>query len=489
MAKAIVLEHPELSCVRIDLDPKDRVTSQSGSLLNEMLSTSREDQIAYRKNQRYVARLVHHKDQQANREQNVVFHRNATYLISGGKTGLGMLAAQWMAAQGAGHLVLIARSEPTEKETEQLTNLESTGATVSFIRADVSNPQQMRQVLEQLPERFPPLRGVVHSAGVLDDALLEQQTWDRFDRVFGPKVAGALNLHSLTLQQPLDFFVLFSSAASLLGAPGQANHSAANAFLDALAHHRRSLGLPALSINWGAWSVIGSGASAAVSARMAMHGMGTISPRQGVNILQYLLSGTATQVGAIPMNWSQVLQQFAHGTEPPFLSVITGHERRKLQTHTPAKAPFTLEDLRERPSTQRSELLTEYLQDRIASCLRLSDSGVALHKPLSHMGLDSLMAIEIRNRIKHEVGLEIPVVKFMEALSVSELANELAQAAAPPDRHGPDSCIFNLASAITPETARVFLSRVDQLSDDEMNTLLEAASSLGQANGSTGHVL
>ena len=176
---------------------------------------------------------------------------DGSYLITGGMGGLGLRVAHWLVEKGARHLILMGRQGATAAIALQIQELEQAGAIVTPLCADVSDESQMRTVLGDLAIAAPPLLGIIHAAGVLEDGVLQQQTWERFRRVMAPKVQGAWNLHVFTQNQSLDFFVLFSSSASILGAAGQANYGAANAFLDALATYRRSQGLPGLSINWG----------------------------------------------------------------------------------------------------------------------------------------------------------------------------------------------------------------------------------------------
>jgi acyl transferase domain-containing protein/SAM-dependent methyltransferase/acyl carrier protein len=474
MGKAIALEHPELNCVRVDLDPQSTdVESDAQFVLNEMLARSAEDQIAFRGRGRYVPRLVRHRVFQAGGGAEIAFRADATYLITGGRSGLGMLAGQWMVEHGARQLVLIARSKIDQTGEAQLRDMEQLGAKVTFLQADVSDSQQVERVLQFISNNLPPLRGIIHSAGVLDDGVLSHQNWERFHRVLSPKVDGGWNLHALTLNQPLDFFVLFSSAASLLGSPGQANHSAANAFLDALAHYRRSVGLPAVSINWGAWSVVGAAARPSIRARLATHGMGTISPDQGLRILEYLLSNSSVQVGVMPIEWPTVLRQFPRHTQPPFFAVIADEERRRPNSHARAGETILL-----RPKD--SAAIQSYLRERVATCLRLPTPQVSLHKPLSYMGLDSLMAIEIRNRVKSEIEIEVPIVKFMEGLSIAELAQEITKSMTELSSaaiNGVSQSRVDISPLITPEAARQLLETVDQLSEDQIDEMLLAASS------------
>jgi myxalamid-type polyketide synthase MxaB len=184
---------------------------------------------------------------------------DGSYLITGGLGALGIRVARCLVDQGARHLVLAGRSGPSAEAWEAMEEMRAAGASVREVRADVASPADTARLIEACQAEAP-LRGVVHAAGVLDDGVVDRQTAERFSRVLAPKVYGAWNLHHQTRELPLDFFVLFSSMASVLGSPGQSSYAVANAFLDALAHHRRARGLPGLSINWGPWSEAGMAA-------------------------------------------------------------------------------------------------------------------------------------------------------------------------------------------------------------------------------------
>lgn len=216
--------------------------------------------------------------------------------------------ARWLAQKGAKYLVLVGRTIPTTAET-QIQALLAAGVSVTTVAADVVELEQLQKIFATIEANYPPLRGVIHGAGVLDDGVLQQLNSERLEKVMAAKVAGAWNLHTLTQNSPLDYFIMFSSAASLLGSPGQANHVAANTFLDTLAKYRHSQNLPALSINWGAWSDIGAAAKRKVGDTMSQRGIGAIAPDEGIEILEYLLTQPITQVGVIPINWSELLTQ------------------------------------------------------------------------------------------------------------------------------------------------------------------------------------
>jgi hypothetical protein len=231
------------------------------------------------------------------------FDSDGAYLITGGLGGLGLKVARWMIERGARRLVLMSRQAPSAEMQQVIDALvRDSGAEVRAEQADVSQRDEVARVLSSIDR----LRGVIHAAGVVDDALLLHQTEARFRHVMAAKIDGAWNLHLLTRDCPLDHFVLFSSAAGLLGAPAQGNYAAANAYLDALAWYRRAQGLPALSIGWGAWSEVGLPAAQVQSrsaARFARHE--NLTPQHGLAILEQLLNSSACHVAAMPINVRQ----------------------------------------------------------------------------------------------------------------------------------------------------------------------------------------
>jgi acyl transferase domain-containing protein/NADPH:quinone reductase-like Zn-dependent oxidoreductase len=317
---------------------------------------------------------------------------DASYLVSGGLGALGLQVAEWMAKQGARNLVLLGRSAPSTEAAKRVAALREAGVRVEIRAVDVSRRADFESVLGDVRTSMPPLRGIVHAAGVLDDGVLTQQTWSRFEKVMAPKIAGAWNLHELTLNVPLDFFVLFSSMASLTGSPGQAGYAAGNAFLDAFAHYRKARGLPALSINWGAWP--DGGMAANVEAQGKRRVLPAIRPMPEQDCLAALSQAAAqgaAQLAIADVDW-------AKWENPPRL--LSGLARR-----APAATPQTatdgiLERLQKAPASNRRKVLLEYLREEALDVLGLGKSHfIDERQPLIRMGLDSLMAVEFRNRL------------------------------------------------------------------------------------------
>ena len=483
LGKSIRLEHPEFSCVRIDLDPgSESAEVQVRHLFEEISWGSQEDQVAFRSQVRHVARLIRYSGRGPGIENRPSFRADGTYLVTGGLTGLGLLTASWLVEQGARNLVLAGRSGASEPALVQLDKLEQAGATVKVVQADISRDEEVTRLLTGIEASLPPLRGIIHSAGVLDDGVILQQTWQRFSRVMAPKVMGSWHLHTQTKNKPLDFFVMFSSAASLLGSPGQSNHASANAFLDALAYHRKANGLPGLSINWGAWSEIGA-ARGQVGERVKMKGMETIAPQEGIRLLEQLVCGSQAQVGVVPIVWPVFIQQFQTGMDPPLMVELASRETEMRGGPTAAKPGNLSDQWAAAVPEERHACLIAYIRTQVAKVMGLGSTQLNVDQPLNTMGLDSLMAVELRNRIKIDSALDVPLVKFMEDFSISSLAAEMnqlleaAHASRPPVETGGDRQLKGVSAL---EAGRI-LSRLDQLTDEEVETLLRSEASFAKS--------
>ena len=326
---------------------------------------------------------------------------DATYLIAGGLGGLGILVAGHLVDRGARHIALMARRRASAPEQAALDRLTARGADVFVVQGDVSRRDDVDAVVSGIEREHPPLRGVIQAAGLLDDGVLAQQTWSRFTGVMAPKVAGSWHLHEATSDLPLDFFVMFSSVASLLGSPGQGNHAAANAVLDALATYRRSRGLPGLSISWGAWSGVGAAARREISDRIAARGMGEIAPDEGLAALDHLLTWPHAHVGVVPMDWAVFGRGFAKGQEPLFVSELLARTAPSDVPVRPSEPTAGLiERLRQATPGERRGIVAQFIREQVIKGLGLpSDQPIDGALPLAALGLDSLLAVELRNTL------------------------------------------------------------------------------------------
>lgn len=352
----------------------------------------------------------------------IKFHSEATYLITGGLGGLGLLTAQWMIDKGARNIVLLGRTPPNETARQAISKLEQHEARVVFLQADVANKTDLARAFAELKtHELPALRGVVHTAGLIDDSLLINLNLERFQYVMGPKVAGAWNLHQLTLDQSLDFFVLFSSAASVLGSPGQGNYAAANAFLDALANYRRNLDLPALSINWGPWSYIGMSVHIDQTERLSRFGVVPIDVDSGFRTLDRLLREDVTQALVMQADWRRLRQAYWSSAAPFFSTVASGVE--EPQTEAPKETEI-LRRIFSVSAESRAAILQDYFKGELARVTGLQVSRIDVDKPLSDSGFDSLMAIELVSRSETQLGVSVPIDLLVQDATLSQLVNE-----------------------------------------------------------------
>jgi NAD(P)-dependent dehydrogenase (short-subunit alcohol dehydrogenase family)/acyl carrier protein len=488
LGRVITQEHPTFWGGLVDLEPGASLRDAAAhQLWEEISSADGEDQLAFREGRRYVARLVRHRPLAA-QPPPLRWRSDGTYLISGGLGDLGLLVARWMVEQGARRLILLGRTslpprsswssvEAGSRPARQITairELESLGACVHLASVDVADEGELSSFLDEFrAEGWPPIRGVVHAAGVLQDGLLAQLDAAALNTVLRPKVMGGWLLHRLLQDDPLDFFILFSSAGSVLGQPGQGNYAAANAFLDALAHHRQARGQPALSINWGAWAGEGFADSVGgkrLAARLALLGISSIAPKQALEILGRLLGQSATQVVAVPVNWKQYREFYPDGDTSPLLSELA---REEAEGSRPAGRTSERRDaLLAAEPAERRPLLQSYLSEQVARVLGLSPSKLDVQQPLSHLGLDSLMAVELKNRIAVDLNVNVPVVKFLQGFSVDQAVTQVldqlaAEAANPTTPLAPA-----VAQAGEQRNAERLLANLDQLSDEKVDSLL-----------------
>jgi len=319
---------------------------------------------------------------------------------------------------------------------------------------------------------MPPVRGIVHAAGIVDDGLLAQQSWPRFEKVLAPKLRGAWNLHTQTRDLDLDFFVLFSSMVSLFGAPGQGNYAAANAFLDGLAHHRRSQGLPALSLNWGPWA--GAGMAGRVSERdrqrWKAEGYGTIPSSEGVALLSRLLrQSSGPCLAVLPIDWQTLFRQFSAGSEPPMLAELAAAYARPAAAR-PARRRLAQELEGVAPNRRRAAV-AGFLH---AEALKVLGLGATVEldprQALNELGLDSLMAVELRNAIAGALEKTLPATLLFKHPTLEGLA-EFVMGQLGGDVQGAHDQTQAAAAAAATKTDAV-ADAVAGMSDEEAKDLL-----------------
>ncbi|MGB6513180.1 MAG: SDR family NAD(P)-dependent oxidoreductase, partial [Mycobacterium sp.] len=340
-------------------------------------------------------------------QQAHVFRGDGAYIISGGLGGLGLFLAEKMAAAGCGHIVLSSRSQPTLKALETIELIRSLGADVVVHCGDIAEPGTAERLVAAATATGLPVRGVLHAAAVVEDATLTNITDELIDRDWAPKVYGAWNLHQATATQPLDWFCSFSSAAALVGSPGQGAYAAANSWLDAFTHWRRAQGLPATAIAWGAWAEVGRATALAEEAGTA------IAPDEGAYALEALLGHDRAYTGYAPMMWTPWLTAFAQRS--PFAELFKSAGQSRGGT-----SEFLIE-LNSLPPEEWPGRLRRMISDQISRVLRRS---VDPDRPLSEYGVDSLGNLELRTRIETETGVRITSTDITTIRSLAELLYE-----------------------------------------------------------------
>jgi NAD(P)-dependent dehydrogenase (short-subunit alcohol dehydrogenase family)/acyl carrier protein len=328
------------------------------------------------------------------------------------------------------------------------------GAKVRTAPLDVSNAGQLEALLSEIRRDMSPLAGVIHSAGVVRDGILDNLKWPDFEAVMAPKLEGGSNLQRALNGADLDFFVLFSSIASMMGSPGQANYSAANAFLDSLSQYRSKLGMPVLSINWGPWSEIGLAARPDRGGRMAETGMPGIAPADGIAVLRRLLQKQCDSAAVMRVDW-KTWARYQNGlATAPFLRHLQGE--MKGDSSEAVESSFTAH-IRGLDREQALEAIERSLREEVKRVLRIPDDRLDRHTSLTRLGLDSLMAVELKNRIDSKIAIPIAVMRVLKGPTLAEMSGILYETL---NQDGLGGSLPANAAAI------------DSLSDAEVDTML-----------------
>jgi acyl transferase domain-containing protein len=438
LGRTVVTEHQEIWGGLVDLDRAVEPATAAAELA-QILSESGdagEDQIAVRNATRFVPRL---RRLDVPRRAAVSCRPDATYLITGGGGGLGLEVADFLVRRGARHLLLLGRSslppreqwaslasgDPARERCDRIQALTARGVSVRYAAADVGDAGQLADVIAA-NHGCPPIRGVVHAAGVMQYQPLASQDAAAMREIFRSKVSGTWNLHSAF--PSLDFFVLFSSAACILPSPLVGSYAAANAFLDGLAHVRRASRLPALSVNWGAWTGVGMGArfarEHAENARDTDH---AFSPAAGIAALERLMSADVVQATALGVDWQRWAGQYPQLARSPFMKELMAASNAGAVDKA-GHLDLVAAVRQSRSAADRTLAVRAYLAESVGSVLGFAPHQLDLELPISSAGFDSMMALELKNRLSRELQLVVPLVRFLDGPSVSQLAVVIAEA-------------------------------------------------------------
>jgi acyl transferase domain-containing protein/NADPH:quinone reductase-like Zn-dependent oxidoreductase/acyl carrier protein len=400
------------------------------------------------------------------------FRNNATYMVTGAFGGIGLRLVKWLFKRGARHFVLIGRNLP---DAPHVADIEDRGAHVVTAACDIAVFDQVERLFTGTLTRMPPLRGVFHLAGTLDDGAILQQDWSRFEKVFAPKVLGGWNLHRMTRHMTLDCFVLFSSWAAVLGSQGQANYCAANTFLDALAWQRRAAGLPGLSINWGAWAEIGMAARGDGVEKLSRHGIGSFPPEIGFLSMGRLMSQGRVQATVTPFDlrkWRQTGRAAERSTWFEVMDESTDADAQSQDAVEPT------EDLAQRLQTApygepRQILMESFLKKQVAWTLRLPKTRIDSDKPFKSFGMDSLTALEFRNRIETGTGVTLSATLVWNYPTINKLVPFLFEKIGIPIHQEKDTVQSSVPPDDGDDALLGLLDEIENLPEDEVRQLLK----------------
>lgn len=431
LSRIFGLEHPEQWGGLIDFDRKTTIADRAQSIILEVLGNQTEEQVAYQGTTRSVARLI---SSNSNNHQPLSISSEGSYLISGGLGGVGISVAHWLAKQGASQLLLLSRGGANTPEKQAaIAQLESAGVTVLAPLVDVSDEKSLAVVLEDLPEEFLPLRGIVHVAGIEGGAYpIEEIEPSILEQTLRPKVRGTWNLHQLTLNWKLDFFVNFSSIAAVWGSSQQAHYGAANEFQNLFAQYRLAKGMPVLTINWSA--IKGSGiinrfGNRTVD-RLSQIGIESLSLQQMTSALELLLGNAEGQRVVAPVNWQQLDEVYQSRRSRRLLEeLVQPNQNSSKPTVFVTKiesGDHYFEELLAATPEARKEEIAIYLQRNIAKVLGFKGDRVpAIEQNLLSLGMDSLMMMQVLSKLKQDLQLMIYPRELYDRPRIDNLAEYL----------------------------------------------------------------
>jgi acyl carrier protein len=421
--RTLNLECPDLSFIHIDIEQlqdlehviKETVLGEVS--IDQIVTTEKE--IAYRGGRRYVARIVAAPMSNDGQEEvaEVTFSPEGSYLITGGLGGLGLRLANYLMERGAKNLILVGRSKANESAVKVIAELKAQGVAVEVYASDISNKKETNSLIKRIKQKHKPLKGIFHLAGVLDDGIFVTQTAKRFAKVFAAKGESAWNLHEATQDLDLEYFVMFGSIAGTFGSPGQSNYAAANSFLNQLAKIRKSQGLPALSVDWGPWGTVGMAAK--LEERHRASGVMALKLEQGFKALGEAMVGKITNLVVADVNW----QMFAQA------ALVTNIFANLIVAEVEIADSSLIIELQDAIESERKNILKDYIRNLVQQVLHLRDSEqLSDAQGFFEMGMDSLMAVELKNRLQRAVGSKYPLsnVIVFDAPNIEALGNKLA---------------------------------------------------------------
>jgi len=441
LARVISLEQPARFGAVIDLDPDASASEMASKVAAELMHPGAEEAVAYRGGRRLVSRIVRAKEPPASLP--LKLQSTGSYLVTGGLGGLGLHVARWLAARGAGEIVLLSRREfpdrshwaqlaptnPAYATVQALLAVQESGARVTVTRADVADEKAMAALFARFGRELPPLRGVIHAAVAMTGCPIEQMTPDVLQAMGHAKAQGAWVLHRLTRGLALDFFVLFSSTTALWGVAGLGHYAAANQALDALAAWRRSRGLPALSVRWGTWQEMRV-ASEDDKKAFAQSGLRPMDTDRALAALENLIAAKPWAAVVASIDWSALRAVYEVRRPRPLFDEMRPAVRSESGAKQAAAAEATeqelLRKLRQASGSRRREILITHLRAQAGAVLGFdANREIPLDQGLFDMGMDSLMSVELKGRLERSLGVPLPSTLTFNYPTIDLLANYL----------------------------------------------------------------
>ncbi|NVI88527.1 SDR family NAD(P)-dependent oxidoreductase, partial [Actinomadura sp. BRA 177] len=420
LTRVLAFERTVQRATHVDVD-------RPADLVAELLADGDVREVAWRGGTRYVARLGQAALPETPQKKKRVVRRGGAYIITGGYGGIGLVTARLLAERGAKRIVLSGRSGPDADAEKVIARLRESGVDVGVVLGDIAEPGTAECLIKVAQEGGKRLCGIVHGAGAIDDRLIADLGPDDLHRVWTAKVEGARRLSEAAWDVDLDWFVMHSSAAALLGSPGQGAYAAANAAIDALMAHRRANGRPGITINWGTWSQVGGAADTSVTV------IDPISPAEGAEALEALLVHELAATGVLRFDPATAVGLFPEIRNMPYFAALT--EAADEAGGDDAGDWPGVEALKDLAPDAARKLIAAQVRHRIAAVLGFDPQRLDPAVPLTDLGLDSLVAVRIKSGVEHDLGLTVPASVLLQGASVNVFeewaAGELGLADAP----------------------------------------------------------
>jgi phthiocerol/phenolphthiocerol synthesis type-I polyketide synthase D len=414
LVRTLAFEHPELRASVVDLDPASGGSAEQ--LVSELRAGSEHDEVAWRGGTRLTALMTRAPLPEAS-DGAVV--RPGAYIVAGSLSGVGLEFGRWLSRRGARRVVLGGRRAPGEAAQAVIAEMRERGTEVEVVQGDIAAPGVAEAMVTAATAGGMRLCGAAHAANQLNDQLIGSVDAEGISTVWGPKVQGAWRLHEATVALDLDWWLVFSSVASLMGSPGQAAYAAANAWLDSLVSWRRAIGLAGTSINWGPWAEVGKGQD------VDWAFMEQLGVSEGMEALDVILGAGIERIGVVRLNAAGAVDVLPSFREVPYFADLVA-EAAAVADDGGEEDWAGVAGLRTLPPEEARQVLSERIVSRMAAIMGFHPHQVDRHKPLTQLGFDSLMAVRARNAVQSDLGLPMPVRLLLQGATLTDLEQHLA---------------------------------------------------------------